>query len=74
MKPNNTETEKKNWANDSNKIEGVWLSKKKNKFCISTQNDLCIEKKNCGSDTTKFWEGISLVFSVFFSNKFCVSL
>ena len=72
LKPNITETEKKNWANYSNKIEGVWLSKKISFVLVHKM--ICVLKKNCGSDTRKFWEGISLVFSVFFSNKFCVSL
>lgn len=59
-------TEKKKYRQYDNKIEGVWLS---NKFCISTQNGLCIEKtvgqirENSGQ--RRVW------FSVFFQIILC---
>jgi hypothetical protein len=65
LKPNNTDREKK-YRQYDNKIEGVWLS---NKFCISTQNGLCIEKtvgqirENSGQ--RRVW------FSVFFQIILC---
>jgi len=65
LKPNNTETEKKNWANDSNKIEGVWLSKKISFVLVHKM--ICVLKKKLWVRYEKILGGYkSGFFSIFF--------